>query len=158
MTIELCNQLLSEFGSSIGLDELRLDATGYCCLRFDALEVRLQFDAADDSLVAFSQLGQLDGDAKAEACELMLGANLFWSGTGGATLALEVSDTVVYIATSTRATLDYPGFEEWLGSFVAAADHWAGVVGRINGGEEDPDEGEEDRAPSAARPTVPHFV
>ena len=136
MSLDLANNLLNTFGLTIGIDGLRLDDQGYCCLRFDALDTHFQYDQADDSLVLFARLGALDEDALAEGCAWMMNANLFWAGTNGATLALQPGPNLVFLQTKTPVqAMDYPRFERWLGEFVSAADRWAANLQQLNAGE-----------------------
>ena len=151
MPIEAIQSLIAAFGAGIDLPELALDSQGYCALGFDELEVHLQFDQQTDDLLAFSSLGQLNDAARPRACELLLHANLFWSGTNGATLALQPGDhTVMLHDRQATTTLDEARLNQWLHAFVTSAEQWSGIVAELNErGAEEPDD------PAPQNPTPP---
>ncbi len=135
MSLELANQLLADLGKTIGINDLVLDADGYCCLRFDDLEYHLQYNSDSESLVVFSRIGVLQEDNQAEGLALMMSANLFWSGTNGATLACQPGDNLVFLQNKTRVQgLDYQQFEQWLTEFVGTAEGWVKRIDQVNEG------------------------
>lgn len=124
--------LLASLGQSIGLPDLAPDDEGYCALSFDDLMVHLQYDPAQDELLAFARLGEIDDDEPAELYARMLAANLFWQGTGGATLGVQPEDGMVFLCRKTPlGPLDDGGFQQLLEQFVNTADSWRGEVARF---------------------------
>src|SRR5262245_50605592 len=80
--------LIAALGADIGLPNLQLDEEGRCTLDFDATRVTFELDERAENLFLYSGLGTLSADALPATAERLLAANLFWRGTGGATLAL----------------------------------------------------------------------
>jgi hypothetical protein len=125
-------ELLTSLGQSIGLPELAPDEGGYCALSFDDLMVHLQHDPEQDELLVFARLGEIDDDEPAQLYARMLAANLFWQGTGGATLGLQPEDGMVFLCRKTPLrALDDAAFQQLLEQFVNTADSWRGEVARF---------------------------
>jgi hypothetical protein len=117
--------LLASFGASLGLPELAPDDEGYCALRFDDLEVHLQYEPEEDELLVFTRLGEIDDDEPAELYGRMLAANLFWQGTGGATLGVQPEDGMVFLSRKVAMrALDDAKFRQLLEQFVNTGDDW----------------------------------
>lgn len=136
MSIENIRTLLSGFGGSIGLPGLVPDDDGYAALSFDDLPVHLQFDAEADELVAFSRIGEIDADRRETIYAWLLGANLFWQATKGATLAAEPASDAVFIQHRfDGARADQAAFEAWLAAFVDSAAYWQSRLAAANAGE-----------------------
>jgi Tir chaperone protein (CesT) family len=137
MSAEGFNALLSEFGRKIGLPKLRADESGYCALSFDDVDAHLQYEGEQDEVVVFTRLGTVDLDDPTETYARLLGGNLFWEGTGGATLAVEPETGMVFLqAKAAVRSLDGAGFGSLLERFIVAAERWrkeivpdAGAVG-----------------------------
>jgi len=135
MSIELANNLMASFGLTIGIEGLCLDDQGYCCLQIDALDVHLQYDPAQDSLILFARLGPLDEESLADGCVWMMKSNLFWAGTNGATLALQPDSNQVFLQTRTSIRdMDTARFERWMSDFVGSAERWVANLAQINTG------------------------
>lgn len=133
MPLEQIQPLITAFGARIELPELALDEDGYAGLTFDEVEVHLQFDPVNDDLLLFTPLGQLNDDARPTGAELLLQANLFWSGTGGATLAMQPGDHAVMLHDrQAAAALDDTGLERWIETFVSVAEQWVGIINELN--------------------------
>src|SRR5262245_8760184 len=122
MSMESYRGLLADFGRSIGLAELAPDADGYCALSFDDLPVHLQYEPDDDEVLAFTRLGRIQDPHHAGLLERLMEANLFWAGTGGATLGLQPEDASVFLMQRRPlAVLDCPRLVALLEKFVTAA-------------------------------------
>jgi hypothetical protein len=92
---------LSEFGSRLGIDDLRLNDQGAATLRLDdAIEVNFLESVDGEKVTAFVDLGPLGEDDvdDPDALRRLLEANYFWSGTEGATLGLEPGTGSVVLA------------------------------------------------------------
>lgn len=117
--------LLARLGESMGLPGLSPDEAGVTDLVFDqSLAVRLAFDDTSGQIMAFAEVGEAPPAVPADRLEALLGANLFWSGTDGATLALNGERVVLARAWPLRG-LDLPHWEEDLARFVDTATAWA---------------------------------
>jgi hypothetical protein len=147
MSLDLFKSHLDAFGRSIRLSGLEPDEEGYVAIGFDDLIVHLQLEAGSDRLVAFARLGTIEDERRETILAVLLGANLFWQGTQGATLAVEPDSDMVFIQTNAVLRgLDEPGFETWLGDFLDIADHWTRRLAALNAGEPV----DEDEAPPPA--------
>ena len=79
---------LDRLGELLGV-KLQHYEDGYLAFAFDNnLTFLLKHETRPDGLVLFCKVGEAPLD-DAEFCEELLASNLFWCGTGGATLSLE---------------------------------------------------------------------
>ena len=91
--------LVAELGEALGIADLGADASGYFGLTVDgSLTVCLQYGEQDDQLTLFCTVCVLPATQRARALELLMHANLFWQGTGGATLGFDPADDMVVLA------------------------------------------------------------
>lgn len=121
---EAVASVLAAFGDGIGLDGLALDEAGIGTLFIDDVAVNLELDEGSGRLLLYAGLGIPEGDPAAIHVEL-LEANLFWQGTGGATLALQPeTGAVLLVQALPVAGLDAIGFETALQRFVDTAEAW----------------------------------
>lgn len=113
------------FGERLGTDGFALDAEDSCTLRFgEGLEVTMQVDVEDDGFVLSAALGV--APPSVELLETLLEANLFWSGTAGATLAMDPSSRSVFLHERSRAsTLSADELQSMLERFVNSAEDWS---------------------------------
>lgn len=135
MSVETFKSLLSAFGNGIGLPELEPDAEGYVALSFDDLPVHLQYEAEEDVVVAFCRIGTIDEDRREGILSWLMGANLFWQATRGATIAVEPVEDIVFVQQRIELPRTEPArFEAWLGTFVDVAEHFKGRLAAVNAG------------------------
>lgn len=121
---EQVDHVLAAFGDTVGLERLALDEAGMGALFIDETAVNLEVDEAESRLLLYAGLGVPEGDPAATHIAL-LEANLFWQGTGGATLALQPETGVVLLVQALpTAGLDPVGFETALQTFVEVAETW----------------------------------
>ena len=117
--------LLKGLGRSFGLPDLQPDEDGCCILMFDEIVVTLQLDATGKHVTIHTQIGTLPPDASAGRLESLLAANLFWTHTAGATLALLPGNRAVVLARRcVLEALEQPQFEHDLAGFLDAAERW----------------------------------
>ena len=91
--------LVAELGEALGIAELSADESGYFGLTVDgSLTVCLQYGEQDDQLTLFCTVCALPATQRSRALELLMHANLFWQGTGGATLGFDPADDMVVLA------------------------------------------------------------
>jgi hypothetical protein len=123
---ERLQQVLGEFGATVGLEDLRLDEAGHCVLAIDdTLVVNLELDAAKGSAVLYSWLGVPTGDLP-EIYGQLLQANYLGQGTGGATLGLQAETGGIVLSQSVALEhLDLPRFNTALETFVNQAERWS---------------------------------
>ena len=69
------------------------------------------------------------GERRAAVLELLLGANAFWVGAQGATLALDPAlRQVLLMRKEPLAVLERRGLREVVGEIIAASERWAGEL------------------------------
>ncbi len=126
------NRLLTDFGKALGLDELSLDESGYCCLSFDEVVVNIE-SVGDSSLVLlYSSLGVLPEDAGREVYGRLLAANYFFQETAGGTIGLETASGAVAMTRVIDAVgMEVLDWEAAIKGFVDAAESCAALC---NGG------------------------
>lgn len=137
MSNQLYTDLLKQLGESVGLPELAPDEDDYCCLGFDdKIVTHLQFNAENEILMLFVQLGTIDEALQNTVYPKILKANLFWQGTGGATIGIddETHEVLMCYQTPIRI-LDFQKFQELLEGFINTAELWINTLESIKRGE-----------------------
>lgn len=148
--------LIGELGKALGIEGLAFDAEGVCDLVFDeAITVRLAQDAAADRVLAVSAVGRIGDDGGEAMLENLLAANLFWSGTGGATIAAEPDGTLALMQAWPLAGLGFPQFEEGLRGFVEACEAW---TRRLQGAEAPAPVAPSNAPPAPDIPSIPFGI
>jgi len=147
--LDQASAIVKALGDRLGLEGLELDEDDSCTLRFgEALEVTMQLD--DDAFVLSAEVGVAPAPAEPAMLEALLEANLFWSGTGGATLSMDPSSRRVFLHERCLASALAPDrLETMLERFVNAAESWAAKVSEGGTGQ---DAGPENDADMGGRP------
>lgn len=116
----------------LGIPMVELDEGGLRCLQFtEDLIVNVQYAEVTDSLLLYSNLGELPGSASPDLLREMLEANFFWRETGGATLSIQPDSKMVMLAYEEPAEATTPErFEEVLKDFAESANSWQQVLSR----------------------------
>ncbi|MGJ0508584.1 MAG: type III secretion system chaperone [Methylocystis sp.] len=143
MSIEMAlRNLLAEIGQHFSFGELRLDEERGCALRFGGrTTVNLQYRDEDDAFYLYAILGA--PPPRLETYRDLLGANLFWEGTSGATLSLSNDDPPRVVLSQ---AFDWRGktgaqFARTIETFAAVVGDWAEMLS-----------GESDRGQATAAP------
>lgn len=135
MSLRSFQVLVGEFGERLGAPEIAADEEGYIALTFDDTELHLQYEADADQVVAFTRLGEVEVDRTAEIYGMLLGANLFWQGTRGATFSVEPDLGVVFLADrQPRGGTTVDRLNEWLEGFLDTATYWKKRLAAANAG------------------------
>jgi Tir chaperone family protein CesT len=124
--------VIREFGEKIGIPQLAFDDRGFCQLAFDDRTV-VQIQANDEAgtCVLFSLVATLEQSDRLPIYESLLQANLFWSGTDGATLGVEPQTGSVFLARQLpQQVMNLPTFETMMESFVSMVEFWAEELAR----------------------------
>jgi hypothetical protein len=105
--------LLAELAARTGQEGLAAEPDGVCLLVFDGgTRLYLVADPNDASLVLWSPVAAVPEAGQAEFYRRLLIANLFWQGTGGATIGLEPGqDQAILALRRPLAGLDLAGLE-----------------------------------------------
>jgi len=130
---ELANQLVSGFGNTLTVSGLSLDErSNSCVLAFDdEFLLNIEYDIPTERLVFSVYLDELPEIGAEPLLRELLGANLYWHRTRGATLCLEEgTNGVILVFSRSVAELDAPGFETLVENLLEQAAKWrARIVG-----------------------------
>ena len=130
---DVLQQIIGDFGKTVGLDDLELDAEGYCCLVIDKdLVINIEFDEPEARLMLYSKVGAPSADRQAGLVAIME-ANYLGRGTGGATLGLQPESGAIVLSRDVPITgMDLPGFSGALERFVNTAESWTRRLGEAS--------------------------
>lgn len=120
------NSLLQELGRQLGIPELSADETGHCTLSIDgAWALHIAWHEARNCVQCLTDLGGLPLHGREALMAQLLAANALFTGTQGATLALDPTREQVVLCREIGLTgLDYIAFEKGLEAFIEQAEHW----------------------------------
>ena len=123
------HQLLSDLCVHLKLQVPPAPEEGEAVVGIDFGEDLLVFISADEPwLTVYSRLGVLGAD-QTDLLEQLFDANLFWQGTGAATLAFErFSRSVVLQQRAMADSLDLRALEELVKDFAQEAERWIQVI------------------------------
>lgn len=141
MSLELYKTLLSELAKNVGLESLEPDEDLYCCLGFDdKIITHLQYNEENEVLMLFAQLGVIDESMISEIYPKLLKANLFWQGTGGATIGVDDETREVLMCYQVPiSTMDVVRFQELMEGFINTAELWINTLEAITQGKTPPE-------------------
>jgi hypothetical protein len=127
--------LLQKLADSMGaVSDSDLLADGQFLLVDGSLEIAILLHEPTASVRLNAPVAELAGDESADFFRTLLDANLFWAGTGGATLSLEpVSNRIFLQDKMPLAALEFPVFESWLSGFIEAARSWMLSLANLTG-------------------------
>ena len=132
VTLENYKQLLSELGQTVGLPELAPDEDNYCCLGVDdKIVLHLQYNIENEILMLFAQVGKIDDHHREAIYPRLLKANLFWQGTGGATLGVDDNGEVLMAYQIVISNMDFQKFQDLLEGFVNTAELWINTLDAV---------------------------
>lgn len=137
--------VLDQLGRDVELEGLAFTEEGYCSLGLDTGRI-LHLEVQDDGLLLMTVLGEAPtGEGRAVVLETLLGANAFWVGTQGATLALDPTHRQVLLMRKTSLeVLERRGLREVIGEVIESSERWArqlgGTEGPADSGPAGPDE------------------
>ena len=148
------DELLKKFGAATGATGLATEDNGVCVLVFDGhTKLYLLVDHTSENLVVWSNLANLPAGRAEPTLRALMRANLFWSGTQGATLGLMPdSDNVVLAIRRPIDGVDVEGLRDLIELMLERAE----ALAPIAAGEQPPaDQAQEQHAtppiPSAIR-------
>ncbi len=118
-------QLLSDFGRSIGIPNLAFDEHHYCCLLLDDLVINMEHDPARDDLFLYAHLGHLPSEPSMELYETLLEANFFFRQTAGGVLGIDKATGILTLARrQASSTLTLTSLEKLVENFANTTEYW----------------------------------
>ena len=85
MSSTVMNNLLREFGASIGIPDLQIDEEYRCNMMFDDVPVSFELGDGDESIYIYSLLGHVPDDGLEQFYAELLHANYVFADSGGST-------------------------------------------------------------------------
>ena len=122
--------LLKQFGTTTGVPGLATEDNGVCVLVFDGrTTLYLLVDHTTENLVMWSTIATLPADKAEAALRALMQANLFWTGTQGATLGLMPdSDSVVLAIRRPVDSVDADGLRDLIELMVGRIEALAPIA------------------------------
>ena len=137
MSSSVLNNLLREFGSAIGIPDLKLDEEYRCNMMFDEVPVSFELGDGDESVYIYSLLGQVPDDGLERFYAELLHANYLFAESGGSTLGVDSkSGNVVLLREERLESMRLSTLESVAEQFVSVAEAWMNRLG--NGASESP--------------------
>lgn len=137
MSSSVLNNLLREFGSAIGIPDLKLDEEYRCNMMFDEVPVSFELGDGDESVYIYSLLGQVPDDGLERFYAELLHANYLFAESGGSTLGVDSkSGNVVLLREERLESMRLSTLESVAEQFVSVAEAWMNRLS--NGANESP--------------------
>ena len=125
MSSSVMNNLIREFGASIGIPDLQLDEEYRCNMMFDEVPVSFELGDGDESMYIYSLLGHVPGDGLERFYAELLHANYVFADNGGSTLSVDSqSGNVVLLREERLELLRLSRLESVVEQFVNVAEDW----------------------------------
>ena len=150
MSSNVMNNLLREFGDSIGIPGMQIDEEFRCNMMFDEVPVSFELGDGDETMYVYSLIGHVPEDGLEQFYARLLHANYVFRDNGGSTLSVDSeSGNVVLIREERLESLRLARLESVVEQFVNVAESW---MGRLAGGEADEEGASRDESVSERRP------
>ena len=125
MSSTVMNNLLREFGASIGMPDLQIDEEYRCNMMFDDVPVSFELGDGDESIYIYSLLGHVPDDGLEQFYAELLHANYVFADSGGSTLSVDSqSGNVVLLREERLELLRLSRLESVVEQFVNVAEGW----------------------------------
>ena len=125
MSSSVMNNLIREFGASIGIPDLQLDEEYRCNMMFDEVPVSFELGDGDESMYIYSLLGHVPDDGLERFYAELLHANYVFADSGGSTLSVDSqSGNVVLLREERLELLRLSRLESVVEQFVNVAEDW----------------------------------
>ena len=132
MSSTVMNNLVREFGASIGIPDLQIDEEYRCNMMFDEVPVSFELGDGDESIYIYSLLGHVPDDGLEQLYAELLHANYVFADNGGSTLSVDSqSGNVVLLREERLELLRLSRLESVVEQFVNVAEGW---MSRLRGG------------------------
>jgi len=123
--MESFKNLIHDFGKQLNVIGIKPDEQGYIALSVDSQTIHLQYDEEREDITVFTRLTEIEPNRLADICLMILGANILWQGTKGATFSVEPIRKMVLLAN--RQALSFfnvSRLNDWLEEFLNIAQYW----------------------------------
>lgn len=122
-------KLLATFAKHVGLDPVALDATQELVIDNHTIGLTLDGDENVGDLVMFTVLGTPAPDYLVKIAPVLLQANNFWAGTGGATIGLQSETGAIMLCARTPLQdLSAESLAAVLSAYADTATYWTAFV------------------------------
>jgi len=129
-------EILESLGRFLALEDLKFrEADDTCTLQLDEkIQVHITLNATNDTIVLHHLIGTLPVSNRFEILEQLFEANLFWSGTNGATISMERDTSAIIIAralaiyTSNGKLLTGERLGEAIAALASASSYWKALL------------------------------
>ena len=127
--------LVAELGQLLNMTDRSANEDDYVGLLIDGHELHIQYEAGEDAVMLFTRLQEAEPECRAAVHSLLLGANLCWLGTGGATFSIDFNTGWIFLM-DRRALGDLEPGEAagWIERFVSTAAYWRARIEAVNDG------------------------
>lgn len=145
--------ILKELGGQMGLPNLKLDSNKVCRLIFDK-KYTVDIEASEDlkTVHIYSALCIIPPEGREKLYEVLLEANLFGRGTGGAAFGLDLElGEILLSRTLIMEKTDYQDFVNILESFVNHVEAWTDKIDKGDLSKHHKDEEKQDHSSSSSR-------
>lgn len=150
MSSTVMNNLLREFGASIGIPDLQIDEEYRCNMMFDEVPISFELGDGDESMYIYSLLGHVPDDGLERLYAELLHANYVFADNGGSTLSVDSqSGNVVLLREERLELLRLSRLESVVEQFVNVAEGW---MSRLRSGGTNEVDAPRDGAVSEQRP------
>ncbi len=123
------SSLLKVFFSSLGVEKdeaiKALENNAFQIQLKDSLLISTEIDEKTGDIIFSAELGTIKTDFIPQIAVLLLQANVFWTGTNGATLALDQSTSTVLLLDRVSPNTELKNFEARLTNFLETASLWS---------------------------------
>lgn len=135
MAISPFQSLVAELGQLLNMTDLAAGEDDYVGLLVGGHELHIQYEAGEDTVILFTRLQKAEPERRAAVHSLLLGANLFWLGTGGATFSIDFDTGWIFLM-DRRALgdLEPDAAAGWIEGFVSTAAYWHARIEAANDG------------------------
>jgi hypothetical protein len=131
MKIEELNKILEPVGTTMGLENLMVDADGTLTLLGEGIETLIETDEDGDSVFITSMLGASPPAGATDLLEKMLYANFYGHQTAGASLGMDRNLNMVVLClrlSDAEIRADESLLSQRFVTFLEAAEYWAFMI------------------------------
>jgi len=126
------DSLISDFGNTIGIPDLKADSSGVCMLAFDDIEIVIQHIESGNMMLLYGYIGPIPVERREDLFGFLLSANSFFRDTVGSTIGIDkVTNAIGLHVAYPILALDNETFENLLENFVNMTENWIEKIERF---------------------------